>query len=152
DRASWKRLSAPGGPSHCSRCFDACPHTTETHNRRCDVFRCNVFRLALNLRLFILGWSLAIVFVGSAKAGDPDPNQVPEFALDEKLRAVHSKGSELYNGGDKKGCVKYYVAELTQVHSALGDFPELQNTITKGIKKAGGSATIEDEAFALLDV
>jgi hypothetical protein len=111
-----------------------------------------MFRLALNLRLFILGWSLAIVFVGSAKAGDPDPNQVPEFALDEKLRAVHRKGSELYNGGDKKGCVKYYVAELTQVHSALGDFPELQNTITKGIKKAGGSATVEDEAFALLDV
>lgn len=69
--------------------------------------------------------------------------------ISEALREVHDEGGELYNAGDRAGGYRMYQGGLLFAKSLLGHRPELQRTISNGMKAADAKPTVDRRAFML---
>jgi hypothetical protein len=69
--------------------------------------------------------------------------------LNESLRELHDRGADLYNGGDQAGAYRLFEGGLSIAKSMLGHRPNLQRTISEGMKEADALASIGKKAFRL---
>jgi hypothetical protein len=94
--------------------------------------------------------SLSITFAAIAGAANAqDRPSALDRQISDALREVHDEGGELYNAGDRAGGYRMYQGGLLFAKSLLGHRPELQRTITNGMKKAEAQPAVDRRAFML---
>lgn len=98
---------------------------------------------------------LAVLLIGLVAAAQ-GPAQPPtgddkafEKSLDAGLRDVINRGADIFNNqGDYAGCFRLYEGTLLAIKPLLGNYPELQKLIEKGLGEMATIPVMSDRAHA----
>ncbi len=88
---------------------------------------------------------IVVVLALPARAAEPSL----DARLNASLRDVINRGREFYNAGDPAACYHLFEGALMGVRPLLGDRPDIQRAIDRGLADAGRQADMRRRAWAL---